>query len=157
MTHRNTPPIDPETRTELAEWLDNESANTSDAEFGMKLASLAEEQDMKVEQNAAWFGETGFDQDHPSQRIADISSAFSEATSDTLILLDALWSKDLTLTNEQWRMGMAAHLDQEAAQIALLLRRASQIVRTLTFEEIGENPFQPIDDALKAQRKEQGR
>ncbi len=157
MMNRNTPPIDPETRTELAEWLDNESANTSDAEFGMKLASLAEEQYMKVERDAAWFGETGFDTDHPSQRIADISSAFGEAISDALILLDALWSKDLTLVNEEWRMSMATQLDREAAQIANLLRNASHIVRTLTFEDVGENPFQPIDDALKAQRKEQGR
>jgi hypothetical protein len=135
MRRRNTPPIDPETRIELAEWLDNESANTSDAEFGMKLASLAEEQYMSVERNAAWFGETGFPSDHPSQRIADISSAFDEATSDALILLDGLWSKDLTLVNEEWRESMAVQLDQEAARIAVLLGNASQIVRELCIEE----------------------
>jgi hypothetical protein len=169
MSERNAPPIEPETRTELAEWLDNESANTSDAEFGMKLASLAEEQYMKVEETGddgddtgRWCGESGFPEGHPSQLIADISNEFGESTSDTHILLDALWTKDLTLVSPEWRESMAVQLDREVARIAILLGNAAQIVRTLKFEgddkEVTEpqNPFAPIDEALKAYRSQGG-
>lgn len=154
--NRNTPPIDPETRTELAEWLDNESANCDDAEWGMKLAQLAEEQYTKREEDMDCTGDCGFEDGHPSRMVADIQEALEDTVSDLYILLDALWSKDLTLVNAEWREQQAAMLDREAAQVALLLRNASQIVRTLEFKEEatqGGEPFALLDASLEKARE----
>lgn len=147
-------------RQEVAEYLDNESANCSDAEFGMKLAQLAGEQYAQARKQGigegAWFGETGFAPGHPSQLMADIAQAFEEVTSDVSIVLDAAWTKDLSLVNEEWRELQARNLEQEAERIALLLRNACIVLRTLEFKEDSTNPFKPLDDALDAARKEQG-
>lgn len=86
-----------------------------------------------VNPQTTWFGETEFDANHPSQLIADIAQAYEETTSDVSILLDALWSKDLNLVDAEWREVQARNLEAEAERIALLLRNAARIVRTLTF------------------------
>jgi hypothetical protein len=125
-------------RHEVAEYLENEAANRQDAEFGGKLieaAAALRGEDGEGDDIGRWFGESGFPEDHPSQLVADISNEFGESTSDTHILLDALWTKDLTLVSPEWRESMAVQLDREAAQIALLLGNAAQIARTLTFKE----------------------
>lgn len=79
---------------------------------------------------AAWFGETGFAPDHPSQLIADIASTFAETTSDMLIVLDNLAGVDLRLANGEWRSAMATSLERDIEQVIQLVRNAVVIART---------------------------
>jgi hypothetical protein len=84
---------------------------------------------------AMWIGESRFPEGHPSSLMNDISSAFAEATSDSLIVMDNLAAVDLTQAREDWRLAMVESLRRDLDHVATLYQNAMQIATTLTFEE----------------------
>lgn len=82
-----------------------------------------------------WGEDSGFPEDHPSQQVWEIADAFAETVGDVSILLDAVWTKDLTLVHVDWREAQATQLDRERERLDLLLTNAATILRQLTEKE----------------------
>ena len=83
-----------------------------------------------------WGEDSGFPEGHPSQQVWEITDAFNETASDVSIVLDAAWTKDLTLVDADWREAQATQLDRERERLNLLLMNAATIVRHLTMDEV---------------------
>ncbi len=81
-----------------------------------------------------WGEDSGFPEDHPSQQVWEIADVFAETVGDVSILLDAVWTKDLTLVNADWREAQAIQLDRERERLDLLLTNAATILRQMTME-----------------------
>ncbi len=88
---------------------------------------------------AIWPYESPFPEDSVNHAMWAIADAFNEATSDVSILFDAVWTKDLTLVDPEWREAQATQLDRERTQLNLLLTNAATILRHLTMEGVSDD------------------